>query len=526
MNSLIKVKFRQLKNRLQHSGKKKYLLFIFLGAIITFLIGFFFIKIFGFLYNQPEFPFYFKLFLSEKILMMVFLTLFLMLILSTLISALNIFFLSKDLCLLFASPIKVKTIFIWKSMETAITSASMVIFFALPVLFSYSFYFAPKWESILGIILAFLLFIFSGVLIGILISMIIPAFFSAKKLQPVLSLITIVLISFIVIFLRFLRPEQFLSPDTIENLFKYMGEMNVSSFSYFPFYWLSKAITNISNGDCVSFWKTILLFLIIITMLSSVILVFQKKFYLKLFDKLNEGSMRITRSRWTTKNAISELGLLWKKETKTFIRTPSQWSQLLIIGAMVIVFILNMRSIPLPHPSIKNIIAYLNFGMVAFIIIGLNSRFTFTAIPLEGPGIVHILASPLKRKKFFLFKLLFFTIPQIFIGIILLLATDFSLQLDSFFRLTGIVFLMPSILLLSLLAFFYGLQVKELIPLSPQHLIVSKAGISYMLWGLAFVVFSMFFFHTPIISLLFQSIKKRTCSLLRNNAMVYWIRSH
>ena len=413
MTSLIRVKVKQLKNRLKYTGKRKYLLFIFLGIVITFFIGLFFIKIFGFLYNQPEFPFYFKLFLSEKILMMVFLTLFLMLILSTLISTLNIFFLSKDLSLLFTSPLKIRTVFFWKGFETLINSAAMVVFFALPVLFSYCYYFAPKWEAIMGIVLIFLLYILCGVSIGILIGLLIPTFFSAKKMQPILSLITIILISFIVIFLRLLRPEQFLSPDTIENLFEYMGKMDVSNFSYFPFYWISKAITHISSNDIIDFWKIVLLFFIIITVLVFIILIFQKKIYLKLFDKINEGSRGIIHSRWTKTTMGGELASLWKKEIKTFIRSPSQWSQLLIIGAMVIVFIINMRSIPIPHPSIKNIIAYLNLGMVAFIIIGLNSRFTFTAIPMEGPGIVHILASPLKRKNFSVLSCYFIPFPSL-----------------------------------------------------------------------------------------------------------------
>jgi hypothetical protein len=129
---------------------------------------------------------------------------------------------------------------------------------------------------------------------------------------------------------------------------------------------------------------------------------------------------------------------------------------------------------------------------------------------MEGPGLVHILASPLKRNKFFLFKLLFFTIPQVIIGIILFFTADITLQLDPFFRFTGIVFLLPSIFFLSILAFFFGLQVKESIPLTPQHLIVSKAGISYMLWGLAYVVFCMIYFIRPLFLYYFSIYKKQT----------------
>ena len=83
-----------MKNAASRFGWRKYLVFLLLSGGILGLMVFFSIKVFGFLYHEQEFPLYFKLFLSEKILMMTFLTMFLMLILSALISTLNIFFLS------------------------------------------------------------------------------------------------------------------------------------------------------------------------------------------------------------------------------------------------------------------------------------------------------------------------------------------------------------------------------------------------------------------------------------------------
>ena len=105
----------------------------------------------------------FKLFVSEKILTMNFLTMFMMLILSALVSTLNIFFLSRDLQLLLSSPIRARTVFTWKGLEVGFGSAVMVIFFSLPLLFAYSYYFAPGIGDIAAIVLVFLLYIVCGV---------------------------------------------------------------------------------------------------------------------------------------------------------------------------------------------------------------------------------------------------------------------------------------------------------------------------------------------------------------------------
>jgi len=499
MKNLLKSRIRQLKNTIKASGKRQYILFFLLGGGILGLMVFISIKIFGFLYHQKEFPDFFKLFLSEKILTMAFLTMFMMLILSALISTLNIFFLSRDLHLLLSSPLRSRTVFAWKALEVGLSSALMAVFFSMPVLFAFSYYFAPGIWDIAAIILVFLLYIICSVLIGIIMGMIIPAFFSVKKLQPMLSLVAIILISTIVIFLRLLRPERFGNPDVIDNLLEYMGGLNVKMFAYFPFSWISKALKSTAANDAVGYWKGVGAFVIIILLLAGFTWFLQKRYYLKLFDKLNKGSRSGRRSPWKKSVFLGgDYSTLWKKEIKTFIRTPAQWSQLLIIGAIIIVFILNLKGIPMPHPAVKNLIAYLNLGMAAFIVVGLNSRFTFTSIPMENPGIVHLLASPFKRKKIYRFKLLFFAIPLFIIGFVLFLTGDISLHLESFSRTSGFFFLVPVLPFLTVLSLFYGLKIEESVPLTPEHLIASKNGISYMFWSLIYIVVSMIYMVRPL----------------------------
>jgi len=511
MKILFKSRLRQLKNTIKKTGKRQYLLFFIFGLGIIGLMGFLFIKVFGYLYHQDEFPDFFKLFLCEKILTMTFLTMFIMLILSSLISSLNIFFLSKDLKLLLTSPIGSRKVFYWKTLEVGFSSSLMVIFFSLPVLFSYSYYFAPGIGDVGAIIALFLLYIVCGVLVGIIIGLIIPAFFSVKKLQPVLSLVSIFLMSAIVIFLRLLRPEQFGNPEVINNLLDYMSGLNISLFAYLPFSWLSKGLTSIASNNYWSFWQSVGAFIGIIFLLIGFSRFLQRKYYLRLFDKLNKGSRGGYRSRWKKSYLIKGFyGALWKKEVKTFVRTPSQWSQLLIIGAIVIVFILNIKGIPIPHPSVKNIIAYLNLGMAAFIVAGLNSRFTFTTIPMESPGIVHLLASPFRRKKLLHFKLVFFMVPQMIIGFILFFTGDISLHLEPFARISGIFFLLPVLPFLTVLSLFFSLRIGESVPLTPQHLIVSKNGISYMLWSSVYILACMIYFVRPLFLYHYSQFMKRT----------------
>ncbi len=498
MKSLLKLKYQQLRNALVRGEKKKFVLFLLLGLFFLLVLGFFFNKIFGYLVAVEEFPQYFKVFLAEKLLMMIYMTLFSMLLLSALLTSLDVFFISRDLHFLFSTPMPVRSAFNWKMLETSAYSSAMVVFFSLPVLFFYCRYFAPAPGQVLQVILAFLLFIACGVLAGILLGLVIPAFFSVRRLQPVLSVFSIILISTIIIFLRLLRPERFLEPSEIDNVLRYMGSLDMKVFNYFPFAWLARAMSLAAEGKSASYWKAIALFVLLAAALLTMVSWLRKKLYLQLFDKLSQGGKGYYKSRWRPASLKNDYLPLLRKESKTFLRTPAQWSQLLIVGALVAVFVINMKMIPLPHQSVKNFVSYLNLVMAVFIVSGLNSRFTFTSIPGEGPGQVHIFGSPFAKVKFYRFKLLFHLLPQLLIGFALYALGDLSLHFDGFTRLIALVFLTPAIVFLTILALVLGIETNETNPLSPEHVIVSKQGISYMLWSMIYLVGGMLFLARPV----------------------------
>jgi ABC-2 type transport system permease protein len=498
MKSLLKLKFLQLRNSLARGEKKKLILFLLLGLFFMLVLGFFFNKIFGYLAQVQEFPRVFKVFLAEKLLMMIYMTLFSMLLLSALLTALDVFFISRDLHFLFSTPLPVRSVFAWKMLETGAYSSAMVVFFSLPILFFYCRYFAPGPGQVLQVLLAFLLFVAGGVLAGILLGLVIPAFFSVRRLQPVLSVFSIILISSIVVFLRLLRPERFLEPSEIDNVLKYMGSLDLKIFYYFPFSWLARAMSLTANGRSAPFWKTIALLAMLAAGLLALVLWLRKKYYLQLFDKLNRGGKGYYKSRWRPAALRKDYLPLLRKEMKTFLRTPAQWSQLLIVGALVAVFVINMKMIPMPHPSVKNFVSYLNLVMAVFIVSGLNSRFTFTSIPGEGPGQAHIFSSPFAKVKFYRFKLLFHLLPLLFVGFALYALGDLALHFDNFTRFIALVFLAPAIVFLTTLALVLGIETNETNPLSPEHVIVSKQGISYMLWSMIYLAGGLLLMARPV----------------------------
>jgi len=301
-----------------------------------------------------------------------------------------------------------------------------------------------------------------------------------------------------VIFLRLLQPEKFGNPDIIDNVLEYIKGLSTPFFKYFPFEWLSKSLVSLSENSRSGFFTFLFATILLTGILYLFLWLLQRKFYFPLFDKINRGSFGGKRKKWERGIIKGDYGILFRKEVKSFLRTPEQWSQLLVIGAIIIVFVMNMKVIPLPSGQIKNIIGYMNIGMAAFIITGLNSRFTFTSMPMENPGISHIFASPFDKNKILKFKIIFYLVPMFIISFGLFFAGEIILKLDQITKLSGILYLTPVVTLITLLAFYFSLQLKGSRQLSPQHLITTREGISFMLWSLVYIVLSLIFMIRPL----------------------------
>ena len=93
------------------------------------------------------------------------------------------------------------------------------------------------------------------------------------------------------------------------------------------------------------------------------------------------------------------------KDVKVFLRDVSQWSQLLLLLALVLVYLYNFRVLDLdrmPDMSgvIKNAYAFLNLGMAGFVMATVTVRFVFPAVSAEGAAFWIIRTAPISLRDF------------------------------------------------------------------------------------------------------------------------------
>ena len=120
------------------------------------------------------------------------------------------------------------------------------------------------------------------------------------------------------------------------------------------------------------------------------------------------------------------------KERVTFFRDVKHWSQILLIGGLVFVYLFSIRRLPHDSPDLRSLISFLNVGTAGFVIAALGLRFTFPAVSLEGRSWWVLKSSPLTTAQIMRQKFVFSAVPTLAVALTLGLMTNWILDADRF----------------------------------------------------------------------------------------------
>jgi ABC-2 type transport system permease protein len=104
-----------------------------------------------------------------------------------------------------------------------------------------------------------------------------------------------------------------------------------------------------------------------------------------------------------------KLRLAMLKDLRAFARDARQWSQMLIMFGLLLVYVLNLRRMPvdLDNPQFKSLIAFLNLTTVSLILATFTSRFVYPLLSLESQQLWLVELLPIRRGTLLLVKFLF-----------------------------------------------------------------------------------------------------------------------
>ncbi|HKK08123.1 MAG TPA: hypothetical protein VKA44_04500, partial [Gemmatimonadota bacterium] len=343
--------------------------------------------------------------LAAKLLGLGLLLLLSILLLSNLIGALSSFFLSRDLPTILAAPVDWLALYGARLTETAVSSSWMVLVVLAPVLAAYGRVWDAGWPFYLYAFLLVVPFLVIPCAVGSAVTLLLVRIFPARRTRDLLGVIAAAGVALLVLGLRVLRPERLVNPEGFRNLVDFLAVLRGPSSPWLPSEWVSDSVMGWLRGS-PEWFLTLLLWSTAggVTALGAAL---HARFFPTCFTRAQEGVRR--RLRWGgvwrgIERVLAPLGVqrreLVLKDARVFFRDATQWSQLIILGVLVVVYVYNMRVLPLRSSEaigrfLSSLVAFLNVALTGFVLAAVAARFVFPSLSLEGRTLWLLRSSPL-----------------------------------------------------------------------------------------------------------------------------------
>jgi ABC-2 type transport system permease protein len=199
-----------------------------------------------------------------------------------------------------------------------------------------------------------------------------------------------------------------------------------------------------------------------------------------------------------------ELGLrsMLLKDVKSFLRDTTQWSQLLLLGALVVVYLYNFSVLPTNFTFatffLQNLFAFLNLALAGFVLSAVAVRFVFTSVSAEGPAFWIIRSSPLSLNRF-LWSKFWTSLPPL-----LVLSQILTLTSNTFLGATPFMTALASVSILCVTFGIVGMGVGmgAMFPRfkfeNVTQIAGSSGGLLYMIATTSFIAVVLFLEAVPV----------------------------
>lgn len=363
---------------------------------------------------------------------LIFIIIFFIQIINGAVISINTYYQSKELDLLFTSPVNRTSLFFSRLFETHLKASWMLIIFGIPLLVSAGLLYQANLSYYLYSFMLFIAFSIIPVNIGIGATMFISSIFHVRKLKKFLLSTGIITVVIIITLMRIFKPERFVNPELFANLTLFLSEIKTPSFILLPNRWLSESIFNFL-GKTSAINTLIFISLLFLTsyITTLFLLIVFKNYHYRGWGLLQGGEVVLKEKRpkkIICTKAVQRLLSVLDNHSRIFIKKDFVYQirdiknvhQILIILSLIVVYLFSIASLPLNWEyyavQLRYIIAFFNLGLILIIIASLCSRVIYPAIISEGTALWIIKISPITPKRYIWTKFLFFFIPILLLG--------------------------------------------------------------------------------------------------------------
>ncbi len=434
--------------------------------------------------------------LAGKLLGLMLVSFFAILLLSNIITALSSFFLAKDLDLLVSGPVDWLRLYGAKLIETVIASSWMVALMAIPVFTAYGWVYGGGWGFGFFAVAVFVPFLVIPAVIGSAITLMLVNIFPARRTRDILSVVAVVAAAGIVLLFRLVRPEQLANPDKFKSLVDFVAVLRTPTSPLLPSEWVQRSVMGLLNDKpdwlaVYMLWTTAAAFVLFGALLH-------RAFYVTGFSKAQESGQRWARSGNFSRfmmRLLRPFGVLKRellmKEMRVFFRDTTQWSQLILLAVLVVVYVFNIKFLPLKGEGITlwlvNVVPFLNLVLAGFVLASIAARFIFPAVSLEGRTLWLLRSSPVSMGDLLWAKFWVGTAPLLILALLIVGVTDYLLKVTPFMFVVSTLTIAMMTFAISGLAIGFGTAFPQFETENAAQIPTSFGGLLFMMASVAVI---------------------------------------
>jgi ABC-2 type transport system permease protein len=449
--------------------------------------------------------------MAGKVLEIILLAFLSILLLSNIITGLSTFFLAKDLDLLVAAPVGRLRLYLAKLAETVVHSSWMVALLALPIFTAYGIVYQGGWLFPAVALAAFVPYLIIPAVVGTAITMVLVNIFPARRTRELLGLIASGAVVIVLVSLRFLRPEQLAKPEGFRDLVDYLAVLRTPTSPFLPSEWTASIVMNwlLHVPDPLPIAKL----WIVTPLVVALGALLHRRLYHLGFSKAQEGAERKIRRpiRGPVASLLSPVSASKRefilKDLRLFFRDNTQWSQLILLAVLLLVYLFNIKALPLHSGErvpfrLITMVSFLNLGLAGFVLAAVAARFIFPGISLEGRQMWLLRSSPLDPGAMLWSKYWIGTVPLLLLALIITVFTNWILHASAFMMAVAVGTIVLYTLAASALALSFGALYPQFGTENAAQIPTSFGGLVYMMSSLSLLAAIIMVEASPVMAYL------------------------
>jgi ABC-2 type transport system permease protein len=469
--------------------------------------------------------------LAHKLLSMVLVTIFALLLFSSIIASLSKLYLSRDLVLVHSFPVSGERVFLARWLESTVDSSWMAVIFILPVFLSYGIVYQAGLLFYLAAGAALVVLCLVASLLSALTVAVTAVLLPAGRIRTVFVFFGLILIMALILAFRLIRPERLVNPETFSSLVLYLREMGTPGSPLLPTTWAYDSLSAALAGFGGEALFHLGLSLSAVLALGFVVTEAAALLYFRGYSKAQTTAGKLFPARAGARRDRHPLlerlaGPAWAftaKEVRSFFRDQTQWPQLFLIAALIVVYLYNFSVLPLEQSRIRtvylqNIFSFLNMGLASFVLAAVTARFVYPAVSYEGDAFWIVRAAPISIRTFLWVKFAVYYVPLLVLAELLIILSNLLLQVTPFMMGLSIVtiFLMvPGVVAMGV---GFGAAYPDFRSENPAQSVTSFGGLLFMLAAAGFIAAVVILEANPVYTMFMADFHGRTLS------GVQWVR--